>query len=276
MTIEAGKVVRLSERVRRLTAPNPSFMTGPGTNTYIIGDQELTVIDPGPVIDSHIQMLAELGNVRHILVTHTHPDHSPAALKLKELTGANLYGNPTKTSDICDQTFVADRDLHDGYQVVTAEYSITSIHTPGHAKNHLCYILDDEKMLFSGDHIMSGATVVIFPPHGEMDVYMKTLRDIKTRDLLTIAPGHGDVMEQPHVVVDTILAHRTKRENAILNVLQQQGNKKIKEIVTIEYTETPKVLYEMAARQVWAHLIKLEKEGRVAGKDLESEWSFVS
>src|SRR5688572_4669275 len=156
----AGVASALSPLVRRILAPNPGVFTGPGTNTYLVGVDEIAVIDPGPADDDHLDAIAACGRdrIRWILVTHTHSDHSPGAAGLKERTGAEVLGWDERDD------FVPDTEIGDGWELEATEFRLSAVHTPGHASNHLCYLLPSERLLFSGDHIMSGSTVVIAPP----------------------------------------------------------------------------------------------------------------
>ena len=171
----------LAPGLRRLVAPNPSMMTGPGTNTYLFGSKEVAVLDPGPAMDRHVETVQKVANapIRWVLVTHTHPDHSPAASLLAAATGAELLGMPAPEGKHQDDTFVADRVLEDGDQLTTEEFTIEAVHTPGHASNHLCYRHVAENWLFTGDHVIDGSTVVIDPPDGNMKHYLHSLRRVK-------------------------------------------------------------------------------------------------
>ena len=166
------------------------MFTGPGTNSYLLGENEVTVIDPGPPMVNHIEDLISLTgkSLKQILITHTHPDHSPGASILKEMTGVPLYGLTTESSRKRDEEIDIDKILNHGDQIKTSEYSIEVIHTPGHASNHLCYFLIDENTLFTGDHIMEGSTVVIAPPDGNMREYLESLELLREYPIKTIAP----------------------------------------------------------------------------------------
>ena len=262
-----GAVVRLSERVRRLTAPNPGVMTGPGTNTYLVGSgEDIAVIDPGPDIDAHIDAIiaAAGGNIRWILTTHTHKDHSPAAIGLKARTGAVLHGMAPPPYDNQDQSFRPDRVPAHGDRIELGGCSLRVIHTPGHASNQVCYFLEDEKLLFTGDHIMQGSTVVINPPDGDMAVYLDSLRLLKNEDIDWLAPGHGFLMDKPHEMVDRLLVHRMNRENKVFNALRGAGSASIEALLPVAYDDVPERIHRVAARSLLAHLLKLQKEGRVA------------
>ena len=214
-----GKVVTLSPLVRRVLAPNPNIMTGPGTNTYLVGRDDLAVIDPGPDDhEEHLDAVAAAGDgrIRWILVTHTHPDHSPGAAGLKARTGAEVLGFDERDG------FVPDRSIGDGHVLAdgAGTFRLRALHTPGHASNHLCYVLDGEDVLFSGDHIMSGSTVVIAPPDGDMATYLESLAMVGKLDMSAIFPGHGDVIGDGHGKVEEYIAHRLAREAAVLAALR--------------------------------------------------------
>ena len=265
-----GVATRLSERVCRIAAPNPSFMTGPGTNTYLIGSgDDLAVIDPGPALEAHVQaILAQAGGrIGSIFVTHTHLDHSPAALMLKEMTGATLYGMPAPAGDNQDQVFQPDRVLAHGERILVAGCTLRVIHTPGHASNHLCYLLEEEQMLFTGDHVMQGSTVVINPPDGNMGAYCASLRALQDEDIAFLAPGHGFLMDAPQQRISRLLAHRLARENKVIDALSRAGAATDLALLALVYDDVPQSRHRMASRSLLAHLIKLEEEGRAACDD---------
>jgi glyoxylase-like metal-dependent hydrolase (beta-lactamase superfamily II) len=260
MPMTPGEVVTLSPLVRRVLAPNPSVFTGPGTNTYLIGTDDVAVIDPGPDDhEEHLDKVAEAGDgrIRWILVTHTHPDHSPGAAGLKRRTGARVMGYDERDG------FVPDERIGDGGVVEAAAFRLQAIHTPGHASNHLCYRLDQERLVFSGDHIMSGSTVVIHPPDGDMAAYLGSLARLQECEMEAIAPGHGEWIDDPHGKVDEYVAHRMARERAVEAALRHVGKAKIKDLVEAIYVDVPAELHRIARYSVWAHLRKLEAEGQV-------------
>ncbi len=274
--ITPGTVVRLSDKVRRITAPNPGYMTGPGTNSYLLGaGADIALIDPGPAIESHVEALlaAAGGRIRWILVTHTHTDHSPAAMLLKAKTGAELMGMPPPLHGHQDPTFRPDRVLAHGERIGVAGCVLRVIHAPGHASNQLCYLLEDEKLLFTGDHIMQGSTVVINPPDGDMRVYLDSLRQLQGEDLAWFAPGHGFLMDKTQEVVERLLIHRLARENKVLNAVRSAAGATLEALVPSVYDDVSERLYAVASRSLLAHLIKLKAEGRV--KETEGAWSRV-
>jgi glyoxylase-like metal-dependent hydrolase (beta-lactamase superfamily II)/8-oxo-dGTP pyrophosphatase MutT (NUDIX family) len=263
--IAPGRIVQLSERVRRLTAPNPGYMTGPGTNSYLVGDDDmLAIIDPGPDDAQHVEaLLRESGaRLRYIVATHTHMDHSPAARRLKELTGADVLGMPAPPHARQDQDFAPDRVLRHGERIAVGNATLRVVHTPGHASNHLCYLLEEEKLLFTGDHIMQGSTVVINPPDGNMQAYFDALRSLLEEDLEWLAPGHGFLIDQPHRAVRRLLAHRQTREDKVLRALREAGSGTLERLLPLVYDDVPAERHAMAARSLFAHLEKLAAEGK--------------
>jgi glyoxylase-like metal-dependent hydrolase (beta-lactamase superfamily II) len=261
----------LSPLVRRIVAPNPGLMTGPGTNTYLVGIDEIVVIDPGPDDKGHLDAIAGCGGdrIRWIVCTHTHPDHSPGAAGLKARTGAEV-----RAFDARDDLAI-DVAMGDGDTIEATEFVLRAIHTPGHASNHLCFLLEQERMVFSGDHVMDGSTVVISPPDGDMAVYLESLERLKTlrRKLRTIAPAHGHLIEDPVARIDEYLAHRREREAQVLDVLRRSGPTTIEAIVEELYVDVVPELHPVAARTVWAHLRKLADEGLAKGKDFDGKWN---
>ena len=269
-----GQPVQLSERVRRLTCPNPGMMTGPGTNTYLVGDRDVAVIDPGPEHDAHLNAIVEAsaGDIRWIIATHTHGDHSPNAARLAERTGAEVVGYSAKDG------FVPTRTAGDGDVVAGAGFTLRAVHTPGHASNHLCWLLEEENLLFSGDHVMSGSTVVITPPDGDMAEYLASLARVKAMGVAGIAPGHGAFIADPDAVLSQYIEHRSAREAAIASALSAMSEGSIEEIVSRVYVDVPEALHPVARYSVWAHLRKLVSEGAVATTDrddIKARWSIT-
>ena len=245
----------------RITAGNGSVFTGPGTNTYLVGKEEVTVIDPGPAMQEHIDVIAAAApNIKQILVTHTHPDHSPGVRLLKENLDIPAYGMLTNSSKNQDQTFSPERILDDGEVFQEEEFSIEVVHTPGHASNHLCFILKEEKLIFTGDHIMNGSTVVIGPPDGNMKQYIQSLEKLKDYDIEKIAPGHGELLENPHEVADWIINHRLEREKKVFQALQEATKGTPDTLVEKVYDDVDSSLFPIAKASLLAHLIKLEED----------------
>ena len=261
----AGEPKRLDRWVTRLIAPNPGMMTGPGTNTYIVGrseaDGERAVLDPGPDIASHIEKILAFGNIKWILCTHTHQDHSPAAAAIKAATGAQVLGRPAPAGQ--DATFKPDFVLENGQRVDLGSVALRAIHTPGHASNHLCYLLEQTKMLFTGDHVMQGSTVVINPPDGDMRAYLQSLEKLLDEDIAIIAPGHGYLIGAPHKELRRLIAHRLAREEKVVNALVKIGPASVEELLPLVYDDVPARIHRVAARSLTAHLDKLAADGAV-------------
>ncbi|HEY0337235.1 MAG TPA: MBL fold metallo-hydrolase [Burkholderiales bacterium] len=270
--IVPGVTVVIAPGVVRITAPNPGVMTGPGTNSYIIGERELVLIDPGPQIDAHVQALqSAVGErLKWILCTHTHLDHSPAAHALKKATGARVLGRIATQDGRQDADFAPDRIFNDGETVSADGVTLRAVHTPGHASNHLCYLLEERRMLFTGDHIMQGSTVVISPPDGDMQAYLASLDKLLALDLDRLAPGHGQVIETPHDEVRRLVSHRLKREEKAFNALLRKNPAMLDELVPLAYDDVAERLYPVARRSLHAHLIKLAREGRI--KETSAGW----
>lgn len=264
----------LSPLVRRIVASNPSHMTGPGTNTYLVGIDEVAVIDPGPDDKRHVDAIvgaAMKERVRWVLLTHTHPDHSPATDRLVKATGAEVLAFSKR-----DKQLKVDRAIGEGDVVDGTEFRIEVLHTPGHAANHLCFFLEEERVLFTGDTILDRTySVVSTKTGGDMAQYLATLERLRKRRIARIAPGHGDVIEEPRARIEDYLHHRREREQQIIRVLRRDGPVRIKDVVAELYTETPEPLLDVAARQVHAHLLKLRAEGKVTGRDAKSTWSLA-
>lgn len=255
--------------IRRILAPNPSMMTGPGTNTYMVGENHIAVIDPGPLIDEHIDKIIEKSNscVRWILATHTHPDHSPAVVSLAAKTGAEILGMPAPDGQHQDKTFAPTRILEDGDVLATDEFQLEAVHTPGHASNHLCYRHVQHNWLFTGDHVIDGSTVVIDPPDGDMKHYIESLRKCKALDCEALAPGHGDVIKDPARAIDWIVDHRLEREEKVRAAIEANPNLTTRELVPHVYQDVDPKLYGWAERSLLAHVLKLEADGVAAQAD---------
>lgn len=256
--------MQIAPGIRRLTAPNPSMMTGPGTNTYLLGEDEIAVIDPGPDLGSHVDKIQDVagGNIAWIVVTHTHPDHSPAAATLAAATGAEQIGRRAPAGRHQDQTFDPGRIPDDGDVFEAAEFSLQIVHTPGHASNHLCFLHAEQKMLFTGDHIIDGSTVVIDPPDGNMGDYIRSLRRLKGIEIDAIAPGHGAVIDKPYDVIDWHINHRLEREAKVVAALAGMPNSTSRELVSKVYEDVDEKLHELAEHSLLAHLIRLEEDCR--------------
>jgi glyoxylase-like metal-dependent hydrolase (beta-lactamase superfamily II)/8-oxo-dGTP pyrophosphatase MutT (NUDIX family) len=266
-----GEPKRLDRHVTRIIAPNPGVMTGPGTNTYLIGKESIAVIDPGPALPQHIEKIIATGagRIRWILCTHTHLDHSPAAAALKAATGAQVLGRPAPEGQ--DASFKPDFVPENGQRIEIGApggtLTLRAIHTPGHASNHLCYLLEQTKMLFTGDHVMQGSTVVINPPDGDMRAYLHSLEKLLGEDIAIIAPGHGYLIGAAHKEVRRLIAHRLGRERKVVRALEQLGPASLDELLPLVYDDVPARIHRVAARSLTAHLEKLAAEGAVRAAD---------
>jgi glyoxylase-like metal-dependent hydrolase (beta-lactamase superfamily II) len=242
------------------------MMTGPGTNTYLVGERELAVIDPGPMVESHLEKILSLGKIRWILCTHTHVDHSPAAAALKKATGALVYGRPAPAGQ--DATFAPDVVPSHGDRLALGGVSLRVLHTPGHASNHLCYLLEATRMLFTGDHVMQGSTVVINPPDGDMRTYLASLELLLAEDIAIFAPGHGYLIGEPRKEVRRLVAHRLRREEKVKHALAAHGGPaRVDDLLPVVYDDVPPRIHGVAARSLTAHLQKLVADGAVRAKD---------
>ena len=291
-----GDAVLVSPLIRRVIAENPSKYTYRGTGTYIVGNGDVAVIDPGPILDSHRQALerALVGSrVVAIVITHCHSDHSPLAEWLHETTGAPTYGVgphlasapdddddgagdddelvgdsltagvPVEIREDIDRNFVPTRIVRDGDTIIdTGEFELVAVTTPGHTSNHMCVALPQELALFSGDHVMGWSTTVVSPPDGDMRAYIDSLKKVQLREDAVIWPTHGGPITNPQTFLAQYLAHRLEREEQIVGCVRD-GVSTIGEIVAQLYSEVPTTLHKAAGRSVLSHLIKLIEDGRV-------------
>jgi glyoxylase-like metal-dependent hydrolase (beta-lactamase superfamily II) len=268
-----GASERLSPLVRRVLARNPSPFTYLGTGTYLVGNGKVAVIDPGPDDDAHLDAVLDATageTITHLVVTHTHRDHSPLAVRLKAATGAMVVGcAPLVIEDAgpradaaFDTSYAPDAVLADGEAVTGPDWTLRALHTPGHTSNHLCFALEPEKALFTGDHIMGWSTTVVAPPDGDMAAYMRSLSLLMGRDDAIYYPTHGDPVAEPRRLVKGYIAHRRQREAQILRLLGE-GAKPVPDMVAVMYAAIDKRLHGAAGRSVLAHLIDLEARGQV-------------
>jgi glyoxylase-like metal-dependent hydrolase (beta-lactamase superfamily II) len=279
---EPGRVDDVAPGIRRLTAPNPGLMTGPGTNTYLLGDTDPVVVDPGPEDAAHTEAIvaaaATLGSIRTILVTHTHVDHAPGAKALAAATGARVVGFAPA------EGFDPDERAGEGWTVRTADGALTvrAMHTPGHASDHLCWLVEEHATLLTGDHIMHGSTVVIRPPDGDLHQYLDSLARVRDADppIRKLAPGHGRVMDHVPDVVDALVAHRRARHEIVAAALARRGEATVDELLPDVYADVTEPQLPVARFSLWAHLRALAQEGRAALRDvapgddtLESRWA---
>lgn len=285
-----GELEQLTPLIRRVIARNPSGFTFHGTGTYVIGHGKVAVIDPGPLVPEHLEALKnslENETVTHILITHTHMDHSPAAAPLKAQWGAKTYGyGPhgegkreagVKVEEGGDMDFVPDIAIRDGDIIEGDGWTIECVYTPGHTSNHMCFALKEEKALFTGDHVMGWSTSVISPPDGDMTQYMDSLKLLLARDDEIYWPTHGTCITDVKPFVTAFIDHRLDREQQIIACLRE-GHRKIEDMVPDMYTETDKRMYGAAARSVLAAMVRLIDTGIVTCSDptpaLTSDYSL--
>ena len=228
-------------------------------------------------MEEHIDViLAASDNIKQILVTHTHPDHSPGTRLLQQKLDVPAFGMLTESSKNQDMTFSPERILKDGEILEKEEYSLEVVHTPGHASNHLCFILREEKFIFTGDHVMSGSTVVIGPPDGSMKQYIDSLNKLKNYDMEKMAPGHGDILESPYQVADWIINHRLKREEKVFSALKDATRGTPESLVEKVYADVDSSLFPIAKASLLAHLIKLEEDQVISKEGEEYIWEGAS
>lgn len=267
-------------QVIRVTAPNPGVMTANGTNTYVLRSERgnCLVVDPGPLIDSHIEaIIAACGGIKAlkaIAVTHMHPDHSPAAMRLKQLSDAALYSGYTIDDQFQDKSFVAEHIVEHNQLIEVDEIKLRCIYTPGHVDNHFCFLLENKQLLMTGDHIMQGSTVVIIPPQGNMNKYLHSLELLKSYAITQLAPGHGEYIDQPFAEIDAIIAHRLQREAKVIEKLSNcQQPISLENLTTQVYDDVDKQLHVMASFSLLAHLQRLQELGQA--KEENSLWEFI-
>lgn len=286
---EYGRCDQLSPLIRRVVAQNPGPFTYTGTGVYIIGTDDVAVIDPGPVQDDHIAALDKAldgQRVTHVFVTHHHLDHSPLAHPLAQKHGAKVHGfgpqniAPTggevrlEAGD--DVGFQPDIQVKDEQVFSGSNWSVRALHTPGHTSNHVCYALEEENTLFCGDHVMAWSTSVISPPDGHMGDYLRELARIRDKQYDRLWPTHGPAVENPSQFIQTYIDHRLQREEQIL-VQLRAGLSNIKDMVAVMYADVDKRLHPAAAHSVLAHMIHLVETGQVIAEgelDLQARYSL--
>lgn len=272
-----GQVERIAPGVRRLLAGNPSPFTFTGTQTYIVGDGDVAVIDPGPDLPEHVAAItaATAGErIAAILCTHTHRDHSPASRPLAAATGAPIIGcaplalvdDGPRADAAFDFDYRPDRVLADGERLEGEGWALTAVATPGHTSNHLCLALDGNGALFTGDHVMGWSTTVVSPPDGDMTAYMQSLDLLLGRDDRVYYPAHGPAVEKTKSHVRALIAHRRMREKQILRLLGA-GERRIPAMVETMYADIDPRLHPAAGRSVLAHLVDMEARGIVRAED---------
>ncbi len=262
-----GEAVVVAPGVRRIVARNAGLMTGPGTNTYLLGTSEITVLDPGPDDAEHLRsILAAAGApIRWIVTTHTHRDHSPLAASLRRATGATVIGLPPPGDGRQDDTFAPDEHPRDGQVLALGEVALTAVLTPGHASNCVCYLWAAERLLFTGDHVLGGVSPVILPPDGDMGAYLDSLDKLEDYDFEQIAPGHGAIMNRGKRVIAMLRAHRLARERKVLERLTEPAT--LDSLTPAVYDDVSEDRHPWARLTLEAHLIKLSREGRVSQAD---------
>jgi len=259
-----GAVHRLADAVWRIVAPNPSPLTGPGTNTYVVGAHRRVVIDPGCDDRAHLERVLEVagGSVERIVCTHSHPDHSPGAAWLRERTGAPVHGLPAPDDGYQDPAYAPDAGLADGERIEAGDQCLRAIHTPGHASNHVCLLLEETGLLFTGDHLMSGATVIIIPPDGSMRLYLASLSQLRSLPLAALAPGHGALMPGAILEIERVIGHRLAREQKLARALDARGVATLDDVLSEVYDDVPTFMHVYARHSLLAHAVKLVEEGR--------------
>jgi len=286
---EPGRPVEVAPGVVRVTAPNPGLMTGPGTNTYLVGRDQLVVVDPGPADAAHaaavLAAAAERGAVHTVVVSHTHVDHAPGAAALASATGARIAGYGPA------EGFEPDERVGEGWVTACpgpgagsgpATLTLRALHTPGHASDHLCWLVEELALVLTGDHVMHGSTVVIRPPDGDLHQYLDSL--VRLRDaeppVHTLAPGHGRLMDHVREEVDALIAHRLARHEMIAGALAARESGTVDELLLDVYGDVIEKLLPVARFSLWAHLRALGEEGRAVpthasqGQDtIESRWA---
>ena len=277
-----GQVEQAGPGVRRVLARNPSPFTFTGTQTHIVGTGEVAIVDPGPDLPEHVDAIlaATAGErIAAILVTHTHRDHSPAARALAAATGAPVIGcapivapDAGAFTESFDTDYAPDRVLADGDAVSGPGWTLRAVATPGHMSNHLCFAFEEERALFSGDHVMGWSTSVILPPDGNMGQYLASLAKLAAREDVVYYPAHGPRVDAPAKLVRATIAHRKVREAQIVRALEE-GPMRVEDIVARAYAGLDARLVPAAAASVHAHLIALAERGRAVERD--RSWSLA-
>jgi glyoxylase-like metal-dependent hydrolase (beta-lactamase superfamily II) len=252
------------------------MMTGPGTNTYLLGENQVAVLDPGPDDARHLEAILESAGapIRWVVCTHTHRDHSPLAAELARRTGATVIGLPPPADGRQDEGFAPEHRPADGEILALGDIELTAIHTPGHASNCVCYLAARERLLLTGDHVLEGVSPVILPPDGSMGDYLHSIDKLFAYDFQRIAPGHGDVMADGKKVLEALRAHRLGREDKVLLKLAKLGAANLDALIPLVYDDVPVDRHQWARLTLQAHLIKLAQERRVV--ELNGIWRIQS
>lgn len=276
-----GECVQVAEGIRRVVAENPSKYTAWGTGTYLVGDGPVAIVDSGPATDSHLEAVLRAVHgqtVTHLLVTHTHADHSPATAVVAERTGATTYGfgpHPTDADTTAEEhgdlAFRPDVEVRHGDVVRGDGFEFECLHTPGHISNHVCYAERTRGALFSGDHVMGWSTTVVSPPDGRMADYLDSLRLLLDRPERVLYPTHGPPVEDPRRHVEALIEHRLERERQIVAELRR-GPRTIDQLVAVIYADVRAELHGPAARTVEAHLVALADSGEARAEG--DRWSL--
>ena len=285
-----GRVDEVARGVRRLTAPNPGLMTGPGTNTYLVGDLEPIVVDPGPADPTHTEAIVAaaqpLGPVRTIVVTHTHIDHAPGAAALATATGATVFGYARaegfEPDECVGEGWLLSVPMRPGPSHSPPTLTLRALHTPGHASDHLCWLVEEHALLLTGDHVMHGSTVVIRPPDGDLRQYLDSLARVRdeTPAIRTLGPGHGRLMDHVPDVIDALVAHRLGRHERVADALTRRREGTVDDLLEEVYGDVTEQQLPVARFSLWAHLRALTQESRATlvgsdpGQDtIESRWA---
>lgn len=276
LDFQYAELEQVAPALRRIVARNPSPFTFHGTGTYVVGNGNVAVIDPGPDLAEHLDALLTAlrgETITHLFVTHTHRDHSPACRPVQAATGARSYGfgrhgsgkvdAGMQVEEGADNDFVPDVLLADGDVVSGDGWSMECVHTPGHTSNHMCYQLREHKALFSGDHVMGWSTTIISPPDGDIAAYLASLELLLSRDDRLYWPTHGDCIRDPKPLVQALIRHRLERADEIRACLTS-GVDRIADMVPRMYTDLPERMYPAAARSVFSTLIYLMERGEVS------------
>jgi glyoxylase-like metal-dependent hydrolase (beta-lactamase superfamily II) len=263
-----GQPVALSPRVRRVLAPNPGRMTGAGTNSYLIatpGGGDAVIVDPGPNVPAHLAALLRAlatDRIVAIALTHSHRDHSPAAEPLAAQLGAPRVGRRARYPEFQDPSFEVDQVAEEGTRIAGSGFTLRAVLTPGHASNHVCWYLEEERLLLTGDHILGGVSPVILPPDGDMREYLDSLARLLKLDLAGLLPGHGPRIDEPQAAIRALIAHRLGREAKVEAALGRHSGRSLDALLLEVYADVDPALHSWARYSLEAHLIKLEREGR--------------